>query len=655
MFEPRSFRYELDADAGVATLTLDRPERLNALTFEAYDELRRIFPALSAEKAVRVVVITGSGRAFCSGGDVEDIIGALFARDFRGLLEFTRMTCDVVREIRACRKPVIGALNGTVAGAGAVIATACDLRVAAESAKIAYLFTRVGLSGADMGAAWMLPRIVGLAKASELLMTGDFISAQEAHRIGLYNRVVPDGEALPAALELARKLSKGPSFAIEITKDALGREAAMDLPSALEAEAQIQAALMMHPDFRESYDAFVAKREAEVPVRAVDTAGVRALLDERHATWAAEVSAFARSALAPRPEPEGDAAGRVEARALLAAMGAARVFAPIGARDLRGCCLAREAVAAASPLADAVWALQGLGITPLLLAGSEEQKERWVARGLAGDAMGAFAITEPEAGSDVASLTTRATRDGDAWVLDGRKCLISNAGIADWYVTFASTDPERGSRGITAFLVPADAPGLAFAGAQVMSAAHPLGELVFEGCRVPASAVIGEVGAGFKLGMATLDQLRPTVGAAACGMARRALDEALDHALGRVQFGKPLSDFQIVQEKLGRMAIELDAARLLVYRAAWEKDHGAERITLEAAMAKAYATEAAQRVIDQAVQILGGKGVLASSVVDRLYRSVRALRIYEGTTEIQHLIVAGRILADAKETQEARA
>ncbi len=263
MFEPGSFRCELDGDAGVATLTLDRPERLNALTFEVYDELRRVFPALSGEKSVRAVVITGAGRAFCSGGDVEDIIGALFARDFRGLLEFTRMTCDVVREIRACRKPVIGALNGTVAGAGAVIATACDMRVAAESAKIAYLFTRVGLSGADMGAAWMLPRIVGLAKASELLMTGDFVSAAEAHRIGLYNRVVPDGEALPAALELARKLSKGPSFAIEITKDALVREAAMDLPSALEAEAQIQAALMMHPDFRESYEAFVGKREAK--------------------------------------------------------------------------------------------------------------------------------------------------------------------------------------------------------------------------------------------------------------------------------------------------------------------------------------------------------------------------------------------------------
>ena len=261
MFEPKSFEYVLDVETGVATITLNRPERLNALTFEAYDELRRAFRVLSDEEDARVVVITGAGRGFCSGGDVEDIIGRLFERDMRGLLEFTRMTCDLILAMRQCRKPVIGALNGTVAGAGAVIATACDIRIGAESAKIAYLFTRVGLSGADMGAAWMLPRIVGSGKASELLMTGDFMSAAEAHRAGLYNRVVPDGEALQAATELAEKLARGPAFALEITKDALNREASMDLASALEAEAQIQAALMLHPDFRESYEAFVEKRD----------------------------------------------------------------------------------------------------------------------------------------------------------------------------------------------------------------------------------------------------------------------------------------------------------------------------------------------------------------------------------------------------------
>jgi alkylation response protein AidB-like acyl-CoA dehydrogenase len=246
-------------------------------------------------------------------------------------------------------------------------------------------------------------------------------------------------------------------------------------------------------------------------------------------------------------------------------------------------------------------------------------------------------------------MSTSAARDGDAYVLNGEKWFISNAGIADWYVVFAVTDPARGSRGLSAFVVPADTPGLTFAGAQVMSAPHPLGRLVFDGCRVAADHRLGEAGQGFKIGMATLDLLRPTVGAAACGMAARALEEALQHAMTRRQFDRPLSDFQLIQHKLGRMALELTASRLLVYRAAWEKDGGAGRITTEAAMAKAYATEAAQRIIDDAVQILGGRGVLAEHPVELLYRSVRALRIYEGTTEIQHLIIAGRLIAETGE------
>jgi enoyl-CoA hydratase/carnithine racemase len=257
---PSSFRYEHEAANGVAVITLDRPERLNALTFEVYDELRRTFRAIDRERDVRAIVLTGRGSAFCSGGDVHDIIGPLLGRDYHGLLEFTRMTCDLILAIRQCRQPVIAALNGTAAGAGAVIAAACDIRIAAASAKIAFLFTKVGLSGADMGAAWLLPRIVGLGRAAELLMTGEFIVADEALRIGLYNRVVADGEALDAAAALARTLANGPSFAIEITKDAINREADMSLPAALEAEAQVQAALMTHGDFREAYEAFVAKR-----------------------------------------------------------------------------------------------------------------------------------------------------------------------------------------------------------------------------------------------------------------------------------------------------------------------------------------------------------------------------------------------------------
>ncbi len=260
MKAPSSFGYAHDVDRGVVTLTLNRPDRLNALTFEVYEELTATFTALAAEPKVRAIVLTGTGKAFCSGGDVHDIIGALLDRDLRGLLDFTRLTCALVLAMRRCPRPIVAALNGTVAGAGAVIATAADVRIAARSAKIAFLFTKVGLSGADMGAAWLLPRIVGLGHATELLMTGDFITAEEAHRIGLYNRVVDDGAALDEATAFARKLADGPSLALEITKDALNRESSMDLASALESEAQIQAALMLNPDFREAFEAFRDRR-----------------------------------------------------------------------------------------------------------------------------------------------------------------------------------------------------------------------------------------------------------------------------------------------------------------------------------------------------------------------------------------------------------
>lgn len=262
MIESKSFLYDHDTATGVATITLNRPDRLNALTFQVYEELRDTFVALDTEDGVRAIVLTGSGRAFCSGGDVEDIIGALFERDYQGLLDFTRVTGDLITAIRKCRRPVVAALNGTVAGAGAVIAAACDIRIAAESAKIAYLFVKVGLSGADMGASWLLPRLVGHGRASELLMTGDFIDAREAHRIGLYNRVVADGGALGAATALAEKLARGPSFGLAVTKEALDLEWSMDIESAMVWETRIQAACMLDPNFREAYEAFTEKREA---------------------------------------------------------------------------------------------------------------------------------------------------------------------------------------------------------------------------------------------------------------------------------------------------------------------------------------------------------------------------------------------------------
>jgi acyl-CoA dehydrogenase len=393
------------------------------------------------------------------------------------------------------------------------------------------------------------------------------------------------------------------------------------------------------------------------PRLAQDTVGP--FLDESHRVLADRLASFVAEAVATLPPADDDDAARVAAREILALLGRGGWLLPIGggadggsskgprSPDLRACALTREGLAHGSPLADAVFALQALGAAPVLLFGTPAQRERWAEPALRGEAMAAFAMTEAEVGSDVASIRTVARREDDGYVLDGEKTFISNAGIADFYAVFASTDPEAGGKGLSCFVVPADAPGFVYRGPLRLSEPHPLGTIAFERCRIPADHRIGEEGAGLRIGLTVLDRLRPTVAAAACGMAARALDEALAHAAGRRQFGRPLADFQLVQEKLARMATELEAARLLTHRAAWLHDTGRERITLEAAQAKAFATEAAQRVVDDAVQILGGRGVLADHPVDRLYRAVRALRIYEGTTEIQHLVIARQLLEAA--------
>ena len=366
-----------------------------------------------------------------------------------------------------------------------------------------------------------------------------------------------------------------------------------------------------------------------------------------------EIAEFAKVAIAPRPVPDGDAAAREEARILLKILGEGGwlrhvVPAQFGGDaerlSLRALALIREALAYASPLADAVYALQGLGSMPISLSANRAMQERWLPEVAKGKAMAAFAMTEPEAGSDVAALQTRATRVDGGYVLEGRKWFISNAGIADFYCVFATVDRAAGRKGISCFLVPADTPGLRFLGAQILSQPHPIGEIVLEECRVPTESLLGGEGNGFKLGMKSLDRLRPTVAAAACGMAARALESALAHARVRRQFGVPLAELPLVQEKLARMSIELEAAWLLTFRAAHAADRGAERFTLEAAQAKLYATEAAQRIVDDAVQIHGARGVLVDSVVDRLYRSVRSLRIYEGASEVQHLLIARELL-----------
>jgi acyl-CoA dehydrogenase len=323
--------------------------------------------------------------------------------------------------------------------------------------------------------------------------------------------------------------------------------------------------------------------------------------------------------------------------------------------DVRALSVAREAIAYVSPLADSIFAVQGLGSHPILLAGEGARRASILSEVVGGQRVCAFALTEPEAGSDVASMRTTARREGDTWILDGEKVFISNVGIAHHYVVFANADPEKGKKGISAFLVDAKAEGLTTEPI-AMSVDHPLGRIGMKGCKVPASSLIGEVGHGLRLALGTLDVFRTSVGAAAVGMARRALDESIARTTARVQFGKPIAEFQLTQAALADMATELDAARLLVFRAAWEKDQPdggdadanlARRRTdgTSVAMAKMYATEAAQRIIDRAVQLFGGLGVTDRCVVDRLYREIRPLRIYEGTTEIQKLIIGSALVA----------
>lgn len=337
-------------------------------------------------------------------------------------------------------------------------------------------------------------------------------------------------------------------------------------------------------------------------------------------------------------------------RALVARLGADGWLAPTGAGegerlDVRRLCLTREVLARHDGLADFAFAMQGLGMGAISLFGTPEQRA-WLNETRTGRAIAGFALTEPGSGSDVARSTMTATRQGDRFVLNGEKTYISNGGIADVYTVFARTGEAPGARGLSAFLVPADTPGLTVAERIEVMAPHPLARLRFTDCALPEAALIGAPGQGFRIAMSVLDVFRPTVGAAALGFARAALDEALARARDRQIFGAPLGDLQMVQGHLADMALKIDAAALLVYRAAWAKDGGAARITREAAMAKLYATEAAQQVIDSAVQLFGGDGVRVGSRVESLYREIRALRIYEGASDVQRIVIA-RALQEA--------
>ncbi|WP_420997577.1 acyl-CoA dehydrogenase family protein [Cupriavidus sp. 30B13] len=374
--------------------------------------------------------------------------------------------------------------------------------------------------------------------------------------------------------------------------------------------------------------------------------------DDAHRALEQRLDAWAAASLAV-DHGDTDAACRALVRQLGAA-GWLRYCVPaayggaLDKLDSRSLCLLRETLARHDGLADFAFAMQGLGSGAISLAGSEAVRERYLPRVARGEAIAAFALSEPEAGSDVAAMQCRAVRDGDHYVLDGTKTWISNGGIADFYCVFARTGEAPGARGISAFVVDADTPGLTIAGRIDVMAPHPLATLRFDNCRVPAGARLGEAGQGFKVAMMTLDIFRASVAAAALGFGRAALDEALARATSRPMFGGVLADLQLTQAALGDMATAIDSAALLTYRAAWLRDVAGVRTTREAAMAKMVATENAQQVIDRAVQMFGGLGVKVGTRVESLYREIRALRIYEGATEVQKLIIARETLAQRR-------
>lgn len=378
---------------------------------------------------------------------------------------------------------------------------------------------------------------------------------------------------------------------------------------------------------------------------------------DQHREFAARLAEFAASEIAPIAREAGDGADQDlldrTCRKLVRTMGEAGVLKPCvrvsedQAFDVRTLCLGRDRLARTAGLADFAFAMQGLGSGPISLFGTEEQRRRYLTPVVRGEAIAAFGLSEPGAGSDVAAMTTTAVRDGGQYVINGVKTWISNGGIADHYIVFARTGEQPGAKGLSAFIVEPGTAGFEPAERIRVIGPHPIATLRFTDLRVPASAMIADPGDGFNVAMQTLDVFRTTVGAAALGFARRALDEALSRVQERVVFGKPLSTYQLTQAKIADMALGVDAIALLVYRAAWTRDTFNRRITREASMAKLFGSETAHQVIDMAVQLHGGLGVVSETAVESLYREIRPLRIYEGTSEIQRMVIANEVLKQA--------
>ncbi len=632
----------------VATITLNRPERKNPLTFESYAELRDLFRRLSYADDCRAIVVTGAGGNFCSGGDVHDIIAPLTKMTMPELMRFTRMTGDLVKAMRACPQPIVAAVEGVCAGAGAIVAMASDIRYASANAKTAFLFTRVGLAGCDMGACAILPRIIGHGRASELLYTGRSMSAEEGAAWGFFNRITE--APLTEAQSVRQRSRQRPR--LRPLHDQEPAQHGMEHEPRAGARSRSASASHLHEDegLRTRLRRFRVEAKAGVRGRLMaDKSYLNwPFFETRHRELAASLDAWLNETPFPHHVDENgvdDACTGFLKKMVEGGFVKHAVRRGKEQLDVRNLCLIREHFARRSGLLDFVFAMQGLGSGPISLFGSEVQRAHYLGDVAAGERVAAFALSEPEAGSDAAALTLTAATDGDHYVLDGEKTWISNGGIASFYVVFARTGEAAGAKGVSAIIVDADTPGLTVAERIPLIAAHPLARLKFENVRVPRENLIGKSGDGFKIAMATLDVFRSTVGAAALGMARRALDETLIRAKMRRINGAPMAELQMVQAMIADMALKIDAAALLVYRAAWAKDSGAARVTREAAMAKLYATDTAQEVIDAAVQLHGGWGVVHGHPIECLYRDVRALRIYEGASEVQKVIIARQTLA----------
>ncbi len=645
-FAPAHFLWRMDGD--VAVIQLNRPDRKNPLTFDSYAELRDTFRALPYADDVNAVVFLPNGGNFCSGGDVHDIIGPLVAMEMKELLAFTRMTGDLVKAMLGCGKPVIAAIDGIAVGAGAIIAMAADLRLATPEAKTAFLFTRVGLAGCDMGACAMLPRLIGQGRAAELLYTGRAMTAQEGERWGFFNKLVDAGCARAGGDGARPSAHRRPDLRPRHHQDA-AQSGMVDEPRAGNRGGSAGAG-DLHAD--EGFRARLPRvcRQGAAEVRGQLMADKSFLgwpfFDERHRALACAIDDWCASHL-PVDHHDVDAACR-ELVAMLGRDGwlvhsAIDPDAP-GALDVRTLCLMRETLARHDGLADFAFAMQGLGAGAISLFGSAAQRQMAAADPRGPGHRGVCAL-----GAAVGLGCRRHRHDGDT--CRQRLCAQRREDLdIEWRhcrLLRRLCPHRRGTRRERHFGVSGTRgePGFSIAERIEVIAPHPLARLRFENAHVPADAMIGAPGEGFKIAMATLDVFRTTVGAAALGFARRALDEATGRARARKLFGAPLADLQMVQGSIAEMALDVDAAALLVYRAAWAKDTGAARVTREAAMAKLFATERAQDVIDKAVQIHGGDGVRHGHIVESLYRDIRALRIYEGASEVQKVIIARQALS----------